>query len=516
MRRHHPRSFVATAWRILAVAAIVVGAMGVRWDVVVAPLGAQLIDPYRLKHGKCDICWNCPGCPGYEAPEREPRAASGGGGGCATLFEAMAPEPEPEPEVSEAERRAAQARATYAVGYRAWQAGDLAGATAAMGEAHRANPGDNDIRTGYAIALSRQGDAAASRGDDVGAKQRYLEALVVHPSTESAVDGLDRLAERAGAEAAANHCGYSFTPPEDADTLLTGLESDPLAAGLGNIAALLRRMAAEGARWDADARDFTEKICRAWERDAARYAMRREAFETQCASDIDLPELAPWCARRHRELTAWYADVTAREAFRRAEAERLRGRLPGLFDRWEAARDSAREALNPSGLEGAFRLLASEMQRQTLRRATEGPALTDCEAMARMMGALHRRTGNSDVTTDVAMRVLASEANPLVENAGPSIGFGGTGFRPEFTQSAVSNQVRHFVGYLGAALASRGILAIGRTELTDIGPTEEPDKALAYYAVDLARRVRDPARAGSWSNLETTLRAEVCAGPPTQ
>jgi hypothetical protein len=72
------------------------------------------------------------------------------------------------------------------------------------------------------------------------------------------------------------------------------------------------------------------------------------------------------------------------------------------------------------------------------------------------------------------------------------------------------------VGYLGAALVSRGILAVGRTELTDIGESQQADKALAYYAVDLAARVRNPLRAGSWSDLETTLRDEVCAGPPTQ
>jgi hypothetical protein len=281
------------------------------------------------------------------------------------------------------------------------------------------------------------------------------------------------------------------------------------------MAALLRRMAAEGAQWEADAQDFTETVCRAWERDAARYEMRREAFETQCASDIDLPDLAPWCARRHRELAAWYTDVTARETSRREAAERLRTRLPGLFERWESARESARHVLSPAGLEGGFRLLASEMQRQTLRRATQGPALTDCEAMARMMGALQRRTNNAAVTADVAMNVLASEANPLVANAGPSIAFDGTGFRPEYTEPA-ANQVRHFVGYLGAALVSRGILAVGRTELTDIGESQQADKALAYYAVDLAARVRNPLRAGSWSDLETTLRDEVCAGPPTQ
>lgn len=518
---NHLRHRAALAVRLAAVTAIVLLPMSVRWDAVVAAAWAQ---GYQLEHGKCDICWNCPGCPGYEAPRREPSperetnpGAAGGGAGCATLPEAATAEPEPV--VTQAERRAARARTAYAEGYRHYQAGDLELAAARMGDALREDPDDADIRKGYSIVITLRGDREAARGSDATAKFHYLQALRINPNNAGAVAGLERIAGRAGDRAAAERCGRNFidTPSTYTAELVAALEQDPFAAGFANLVRLLGDVQADARRWHAAADDFRDHICGPMERERPLYDILGEAAANQCASGVAVPGLEAWCQRRRDSLTAWYDDLLARQNRRRAEAQRMQAAREDIIDRWNGGLAAARQVLDPAGLEGGFRLFATEMRRRTQLRGV-GVAMTDCEAMARMLGALHRRTRNPERTATVAMAVLASEANPLIadDRVGPSLWFGGTGFRKEFAQTDVDNQVRHFVGYLGASFVSGGELAVGRTELSDVGDSEKPDKALAYYALRLAWRSRNPLSGNPWSDLETTLRDEVCVGPPTQ
>lgn len=279
-------------------------------------------------------------------------------------------------------------------------------------------------------------------------------------------------------------------------TLQKRLADDPFRDVLEVYRRDLDQLSGAHEKWFTGAHDWLNNNC------LPSLAAAR-AYQSHCSGTLTPSETS---ACQVELANAWRMNEAVT-----AEAVRRNDELDDLERRLQSAIGRANDILKPDATEQMFRRLVGRVQ----------GTMSDCQALARLMGALALRD-NSDTQqlAKVAGRVLSKGVSGghltlvAAPEAGVYVAFHQSGFRAPYLDMDKNsdNQVRHFVGYfiMGMIGAEHGLTSRLLTEIiaTHRDHNQPADYKLGLVAANLGAAVA--ANPAFLQDLERRVRDAAC------